>query len=475
MITRTVRAENMLTALEVIKKELGPDAMVVSVRQIMSGPSWQVWRKPLIEVVAVRLVDGEPREQLKAAIAHHKTMNSQESGTDSQESTDKSLIDFQPEPVEKMLNKQPQADQGKKPSAYLRKYQTNVVEDSEEETDDPGEVSQKINPRPLEIEQSNISRKKEISKPIFERITTDFKNKKYSNLEDQEEQTSLLNLSEQVRGPMPSDLAEVLDLPPMVLKTYQYLLRHGLDETLLQKVTHSCADSLPPRAVQEKKRVWEYIQKQLVSVVRIQKETISTLPRVIFLVGTSGVGKTSTIAKLAVHLRTNEGRKVGWICADTVRIGAIGEARTYTETIGTPLQVVYTADELQSAIDLFSNEVEFILVDTSAYNPRNEQSIVELGEKLTAYSRRCTWVVIPATAKENDIHNALATISSFKPKGLVMTKFDETNNFSAVYNIAWRSQLPLTYFTFGSRVINDLIPANADLLVRAIFDERFMP
>jgi flagellar biosynthesis protein FlhF len=248
-----------------------------------------------------------------------------------------------------------------------------------------------------------------------------------------------------------------------------------LDEAMLQKVTKTCAETLPPRAVQEKKRVWDFIQQQLESVIRVQKETISTMPRVIFITGTSGVGKTSSLAKLAVHLSANEGRKVGWICSDTVRIGALGEARTYTETIGIPLQVVYTADELQNAINVFLNEVEFILVDTPAYNPRKEQSIVELGEMLTAYPQRATWVVIPATAKENDLQNTLATIGPFKPRGLIVSKLDETNNFSAIYNIAWRSQIPLTYLTFGSRVINDLIPARSDLLVKAIFDERFMP
>ena len=356
---------------------------------------------------------------------------------------------------------------GKRQSVYAKKYQKPSIPPEEEADLDPDEIT-----NPLADETPPGPRKKEISKPVFERISSD-QSKKVIDL-DEVEMAPLLDLPKGGRGPMPADLTMAVDLPPMILKTYQYLLRHGLDDALLQKVTQTCADTLPPRAVQDKKRVWDNIQQQLESVIRVQQETLSTMPRVIFLTGTSGVGKTSSLAKLAVHLSANGGRKVGWVCADTVRIAALGEARTYAETIGVPLQVVYTPDELQNAIKLFLNEVEFILVDTPAFNPRNEQSIVELGTMLTGYSRRSTWVVIPATAKEGDLQNTLATIGPFKPRGLIVSKLDETNNFSAAYNITWRSQLPLTYFTYGSRVINDLMPAKADLLVRAIFDERFM-
>jgi flagellar biosynthesis GTPase FlhF len=381
----------------------------------------------------------------------------------------KSIDQIPPQALDETFEMVPAEAQGKRQSVYAKKYQNHPPKPIEEETEaKPDEITQKT-----VVDLALAPHKKEISKPVFEHISSD-QAKKAMDAEEVE-MAPLLDLPNQGRGPMPSDLKMVMDLPPMILKTYQYLLRHGLDDALLQKVTQTCADTLPPRAVQDKKRVWDKIQQQLETVIRVQKETLSTMPRVIFLTGTSGVGKTSSLAKMAVHLSANEGKKVGWICADTVRIGALGEARTYAETIGVPLQVVYTPDELQNAITLFLNEVEFILVDTPAFNPRNEQSIVELGTMLMAYGKRSTWVVIPATAKEGDLQNTLATIGPFKPRGLIVSKLDETNNFSAAYNITWRSQLPLTYFTFGSRVINDLIPARADLLVRAIFDERFMP
>ena len=384
MITRTVRAENMLTALEVIKKELGPEALIVSVRQIMSGPSWQVWRKPLVEVVAVRLAEGEPAEQLRTAIAQHKPTIPQEEKPSPV--VGKRVDEAQPQVLDETFEVIPAEESGKRQSVYAKKYQAAPVEIIDGKDAEPQPTQPVSLPQTPERELT-MPGHKEISKPIFERITSETA-KKGIRSEDVE-MAPLLDFPLRGRGPMPADLIEAMDLPPMILKTYQYLLKHGLDDSLLQRVAQTSADSLPPRALLDKKRVWDSIQQQLESVIRIQKETLNTMPRVIFITGTSGVGKTSLLAKMAVHLSANEGRKVGWICADTIRIGALGEARTYTETIGVPLQVVYTPDELQNAITLFLNEVEFILVDTPAFNPRNEQSIIELGEMLSAYPRRC--------------------------------------------------------------------------------------
>jgi flagellar biosynthesis protein FlhF len=195
--------------------------------------------------------------------------------------------------------------------------------------------------------------------------------------------------------------------------------------------------------------------------------------RVVFIIGTSGVGKTSAIAKMVVHFTVDLRQRVGWICADTVKIGAIAEAKTYSETIGTPLRVVYSPEELGNAIENLRQEVDYIFVDTPAFNPQNEASVLEIGSILTAFPRRSTWLVIPAAAREIDLQNALGAVSPFKPRCLLLTKLDETNNFSAVYNIAWRSQLPMAYFSFGSKVMNELIPARPETLVQAIFESRF--
>lgn len=483
MITRTVRAENMLTALEVIKKELGSDALITSVKQIMSGPSWQVWRKPLVEVVAVRLVEGEEPEQLMTAFSHQQDLNNRNKGSGSSDMDESLMENFEPQAIDDLLDISPELIKEKKKSVYLQNYvqdlgraQMDVVQELPG-TEKKGEkiLPEKLQKSPQAKKSEFISHKKEVQIPVFEHITSDSINKKDRTEATDDEPAPKFDFSRQNQGPLPAEMGEDLHLPPLVLKTYQYLLSQNLDRLLLQKVTRRCADTLPPDALGEKKRVWDSIQKQLESVITIQPEIVESMPRVIFLIGMSGVGKTSTLAKLAAHLMVDKKKKVGWVCADTVRIGALGEARTYSEIMGIPLQVTYTPDELQNAVSLFNKEMDFTLVDTPAFNPRDEQSMIELGEKISAIPTRNTWIVLSATEKENDLQNALVKSSAFRPKGIIFSKLDATNHFSDAFHIAWKSQLPLTYFSFGSEIINNFIPASAGSLVKALFDERFMP
>ncbi|MCE1253001.1 MAG: hypothetical protein LWX83_05565 [Anaerolineae bacterium] len=542
MITRTIRAENMLTALEVIKKEMGSDALVVSVRQIMSGPSWQVWRKPLVEVVAVKLVEGEPPELLKIAMAQHQQTLPENQGDLSVDALQKAaeremLLETQPdlkpeeparrpsasfqapqapqapqvpkkadppnnsfEEANNVLYSQaglPSLDKNRNQSLLAKKYQlapqSNPPEEEKEQPEVSAEavlamlirkaqaaeaaaaVSQPIT-NPVPEEQP---RKREVSAPVFEHLVTNS-----PPAPNRKEEADAVETRNRKKPPIPAARPETVraerqtlnELPSMVSKTSQYLIKHGLDEDLVKHAASICVDMLDAQqAASEKNSVWDCMKRQLQAGINVEEEKLNNMSRVIFMVGASGTGKTSTLAKLAVRLASHHGRKTGWLCADTVRISSLAEARTYTDSIGIPLRVAYTPDEVQHSINSYLDEVEFILVDTPAYNPRSEQSIAELGEILTAYAPRCTWVVIPATAKESDVQNILAGIGPFKPRGLVFTKLDETNNFSAVYNVAWRSQLPLTYFSMGSKIVDDLMPARADALVRAVFDERFMP
>ena len=145
----------------------------------------------------------------------------------------------------------------------------------------------------------------------------------------------------------------------------------------------------------------------------------------------------------------------------------------YTETLGLPLHMVYNSDELARVVEteLKQEKYPLILVDTPGCNPYKESSIVELGDLLTALPHRSTYLVAPATGKEADLARALAAFKAFNLKGLVVTRLDETGTYGNIYNLAWRSQLPLTYFSTGRRVPDDLQPAQGRQLVSALFGE----
>ncbi len=267
------------------------------------------------------------------------------------------------------------------------------------------------------------------------------------------------------------------EIPGPLLEIRRRMSAQGLDPELVKKLITTCTGALSPAALNDEARVRSHIRRQLEAHIRtarldallnVQKGSL-----VVFLIGMSGVGKTSACAKLAAHARINLGKKVAWICADTLRTGAIAQARAFTEPLGIPLHLAYTPEELaQAVIEADAPETNLILVDTPARNPHSKQDVVELGAFLTAVPDRATLLVAPATLQENDLRAAQAAFGPFSLKGLILTKLDETTAFGNVFNLAWRSQAPVLGLTTGSRILEDLQPAQASGIAGLLFGER---
>jgi flagellar biosynthesis protein FlhF len=253
---------------------------------------------------------------------------------------------------------------------------------------------------------------------------------------------------------------------------YNQLIRQGVEAGMVKRVCQLSADTLGYQTAMNDKKLVEYLRRQLEAYIKVQREPSHKEHQIICMVGSSGSGKTSLSAKLAVRYRKELKRSVAWVCADTVRTGGIAEAKAFTEAINIPMQVAYTPQECSAIIDSFYGN-DLIIVDTAACNPRSEESLVETGALLTAIPDRTTWIVVSATTKENDIMNAAGAFSIFRPRALVVSKMDETNSFGTVYNLGLRTQLPFAYFSCGARVMDDLVPAAASRLVQSLFTERF--
>ena len=186
--------------------------------------------------------------------------------------------------------------------------------------------------------------------------------------------------------------------------------------------------------------------------------------------GSSGAGKTSTLAKLAGYATQKNNQQVVWICADTVRTGAIQLAHAYADPLGVPLHVVYTPAELAEAVNA-NRQADIILVDTPACNPRRKDDLVEFGALLSAVPDRAAYLVAPATTKSRDMLAATGAYSALGVNGLVFTHLDETTIFGDLYNLAWQSQLPVAYLSDGQRVLENLHPGNARRLIGLLFGE----
>jgi flagellar biosynthesis protein FlhF len=189
--------------------------------------------------------------------------------------------------------------------------------------------------------------------------------------------------------------------------------------------------------------------------------------RVIALVGPTGVGKTTTLAKLAAHYVLQRGKRVALIAADTYRVAAVDQLRTYAEILGIPIEVVYEAEEIPGALARCGS-AEMILVDTAGRSHRNAAHMDELRRYLTALRADEVYLVLSLTSSERD---ARAMVEGYWPYGFdrfLFTKWDESSSPGLIYHLAHRYRRPLSYVTTGQSVPEDIVEANPARIAEAI-------
>lgn len=190
----------------------------------------------------------------------------------------------------------------------------------------------------------------------------------------------------------------------------------------------------------------------------------------VVLVGPTGVGKTTTIAKLAGRLALVEKKKVGLITIDTYRIGAVEQLKTYAEIMNIDFKVVITTKEMETAIENMK-ECDVILIDTTGRSSKNSMQISELRAFVERAKPDSISVVISATTKNRDIKTILDGYRELNYDKVIITKLDETTTYGSLYNIEKRAEKPLKFITIGQNVPDDIKEPTKDDIVKFIFGE----
>lgn len=196
-------------------------------------------------------------------------------------------------------------------------------------------------------------------------------------------------------------------------------------------------------------------------------------PFVVALVGPTGVGKTTTIAKLAATYRLRQGRSVALITADTYRIAAVDQLRTYASIIGLPLRVALTPGEMSAAVEALSSH-DVVLIDTAGRSQRNTERLAELSEFLAAARPSETHLVLSTAAAQEVLISAAESFAVLRPNRVILTKLDEAVNFGVVVNVMQRLQSQLSFVTTGQEVPDHIEPGRADRLARMILEPESM-
>ena len=247
-------------------------------------------------------------------------------------------------------------------------------------------------------------------------------------------------------------------VPEELFDHYLNLIQNQVAEELAQEVIKSLQSGIRAEHLRNADYVRDKLAEHLERMLPVAGPIVKTKkdgPHVVALIGPTGVGKTTTIAKLAANLKLREGKRVGLITIDTYRIAAVDQLKKYADIIGSPLRVVGSPEDLRDAI-LGMSDCEFVLVDTAGRSPSDTLKLNELKNFLTVAKPDEVHLVISTTSSEACIESAIARFSDVRVDKIIFTKLDEAVHVGVVLNVIRKVGKSLSYITTGQDVPDDI-------------------
>lgn len=193
-------------------------------------------------------------------------------------------------------------------------------------------------------------------------------------------------------------------------------------------------------------------------------------PNIVFFIGPTGVGKTTTIAKIASKYKVEYNRKVAFITADTYRIAATEQLRVYANILDAPMSIVYSVDEINEAIEKYM-DYDLIFVDTAGFSHKNEQQRTDMKKLLDGVNeeyRKEVYLVLSATTKYPDLMDIVDIYHEISDYKLIFTKLDETSSYGNLLNIKLYADADLSYVTNGQNVPEDIEVFDTQKIVKQL-------
>jgi flagellar biosynthesis protein FlhF len=252
------------------------------------------------------------------------------------------------------------------------------------------------------------------------------------------------------------------DYPPNYQLLYHHLLEQdvekGIAQKLIEETMHAINETIEELTMKEiKEMLLKRIEDKLNNV---SFEGITGDKQIVQFVGPTGVGKTTTIAKVAAALILQERKEVAFITTDTYRIAAVEQLKTYARILNVPLEVAYHVDDYEKAIRKLSS-YDIILVDTAGRNFKDPAYIQELKGLMGNTPNISTYLVLALTAKTRDLQAIFNQFDDIPLTQLIFTKLDETSSYGSLLSLSLRNNIGIAYVTNGQDVPDDLIKPQA--------------
>jgi len=252
---------------------------------------------------------------------------------------------------------------------------------------------------------------------------------------------------------------------------YYWLLDTGLDADVVFTLVKELEDCLPFSDDQLRAALGTSVHQLMARVVKTSGPLLDEEngPKAVMIVGPTGVGKTTTIAKLAALYALRQKRKVALITLDTYRVAAVEQLRVYGKILGLAVDVALTCEDLAGLLRM-RRSADLILIDTAGRSPLDQAALREL-KKLVGPNREVeVHLLLSAATREADLTVVLERFMTLPVKSVIFSKLDETTQFGSIFNVLHRTGLPLSYLSTGQRVPEDLEVGAPHLLAELLLN-----
>jgi len=251
--------------------------------------------------------------------------------------------------------------------------------------------------------------------------------------------------------------------PQIFQLLYNNLLKNEVDQEIAKDIIEQVEKRSNARNINDASLVMHSVISSMLGKAEPINFRKDGKPTVILFVGPTGVGKTTTLAKLAATFMLSNNKKVGLITADTYRISAVDQLKTYAEILGIPIVVSYSVLEISNEIEKYSDK-DVILIDTAGCSYRDKQKFDELKKLIETCAADEVFLVLSTTVSSKNCKDIISNYSFIPNYRLIFTKIDETSVYGSILNTKCYSNKNLSYITNGQNVPDDIEIANVEKL-----------